>query len=147
MSQARMIDITGKPVVYREAVASGRIYLRKSTIQAIRNRLVEKGDVEQVATIAAILAVKKTPDILPLCHPLPVTSVNVEYNYGEDYVEVIVKVKATAKTGVEMEALTGVSVALLTIWDMVKQYEKDDRGQYPDTDIRDIRVLEKIKSS
>ncbi|MCE4599865.1 MAG: cyclic pyranopterin monophosphate synthase MoaC [Desulfurococcales archaeon] len=147
MPQARMIDITSKPIVYREAIASGRIYLKEDTVKAIREGKIEKGDVEQVATVAAILAAKKTPEILPLCHPIPLTSVKVDYRYGDNYVEVTVKVKANAKTGVEMEALTSVSAALLTIWDMVKQYEKDEKGQYPTTFIKDIRVIEKIKSS
>lgn len=145
LSRVSMVDITGKEVTYREAVASGRIRLRPETVRRIREGLVEKGDVESVASIAAILAVKNTPSILPLCHPIPVTHVNVSFDYGEDYVEVRVAVKTKAETGVEMEALTGVTVALLTIWDMVKKYEKDELGQYPYTRITDVRVESKIK--
>ncbi len=142
---AGMVDITGKPVVYREATARGRIILKPETIARIREGRIEKGDVEQVASVAAVMAVKKTPDILPLCHPLPITSVKTSFTYGSDHMEVTVTVKSMGKTGVEMEALTGVSVALLTIWDMVKQYEKDEKGQYPTTRITGIEVVEKVK--
>ncbi len=142
---AGMVDISGKPPVPRIAVAEGRILLSPDTIDLIRNKHVEKGDVEAAATIAAIQAVKKTPEILPYCHPIPVDAVKVEFEYGRDSVSVRVTVKAVYKTGVEMEALTGVSAALLTIWDMVKKYEKDEEGQYPNTRITDIRVLRKEK--
>ncbi len=140
-----MIDVTRKPVSYREATAMGRIRLKPDTIKAIVEGRVEKGDVLQIASIAAIMAVKKTPEIVPLCHPLPITGVNVDFNIGEDYIEVTVNVKTKAETGVEMEALTGASAALLAIWDTVKKYEKDDAGQYPHTFIEEIRVIEKIK--
>ncbi len=141
-----MIDITGKEVVYREAVAEGVIRLKPSTIKRIINGRVEKGDVLTVSRIAAIQAVKKTPDLIPLCHNIPITHVDVKYEFiGDDKIKVIVTVKTTAKTGVEMEALTGVSTALLNIWDMVKKYEKDEKGQYPDTLIEYIRVRSKIK--
>jgi cyclic pyranopterin phosphate synthase len=146
MPQVSMVDITRKDVVYREATASGRIILKEETVKRIREGLVEKGDVESVASIAAILAVKNTPGILPLCHPIPITGVNVNFSYGSDYVEVRVTVKAKAETGVEMEALTGAAVALLTIWDMVKKYEKDEEGQYPYTRIVDLKVESKVKS-
>lgn len=142
---AGMVDITGKPDSYREATARGRIRLKPETVERIRQGRVEKGDVEQVASVAAIMAVKRTPDVLPLCHPLPITGVRVSFSYGRDYVEVTVTVKTTAKTGVEMEALTGATVALLTVWDMVKQYEKDEEGQYPDTRIEEVVVVEKVK--
>ena len=140
-----MIDVTRKPVSYREATAMGRIRLKPDTIKAIVEGRVEKGDALQIASIAAIMAVKKTPEIVPLCHPLPITGVNVDFNIGEDYIEVTVNVKTKAETGVEMEALTGASAALLAIWDTVKKYEKDDAGQYPHTFIEEIRVIEKIK--
>ena len=141
-----MIDITGKEVVYREAVAEGVIRLKPETIKRIREGRVEKGDVLTVSRIAAINAVKKTPDLLPLCHNIPITHVNVEYEFiAEDKLKVRVVVKSTAKTGVEMEALTGASIALLNIWDMVKKYEKDEKGQYPDTWIEYVRVVKKIK--
>lgn len=142
-----MVDITEKPVVYREATARGFIRLRKETIEAIREGRVPKGDVLNVARTAAIQAVKRTWDLLPLCHPIPITSVSVDFNVREDGVEVTVTVKATSKTGVEMEALTGASIALLTVWDMVKALEKDEEGQYPYTSIQEIKVVEKIKGA
>ncbi len=141
-----MVDITGKEIVYREAVAEGVIRLKPETIKRIREGNVEKGDVLTVSKIVATQAVKKTPDLIPLCHNIPITHVNVEYEFiGEDKIKVRVTVKTTAKTGVEMEALTGVSMALLNIWDMVKKYEKDEKGQYPDTWIEYIRVVKKTK--
>ncbi|MCY0867841.1 MAG: cyclic pyranopterin monophosphate synthase MoaC [Desulfurococcus sp.] len=141
----RMVDITGKEDVYREATATGFIKLKPSTIELIKKGLVEKGDVYSASTIAAILGVKETPRMLPLTHNIPITGVKVDYEIQEDGVRVYVTVKTTAKTGVEMEALMGVAVALLNIWDMVKKYEKDESGQYPHTRITDIRVLEKKK--
>ena len=140
-----MVDITSKPVVFREAEAQGIIKLRPETIKKILKKEVEKGDVITVARIAAIMAVKNTPNILPLCHNIPITGVSVNFDIKEDVVGVRVKVKTTAKTGVEMEALTGVAVALLTIWDMVKKYEKDEKGQYPETRIEMIKVSYKLK--
>ncbi|ADI31931.1 cyclic pyranopterin monophosphate synthase MoaC [Staphylothermus hellenicus] len=141
-----MIDITGKEIVYREAIAEGIIKLKPDTVRRIREGRVEKGDVLTVSRIAAIQAVKKTPDLIPLCHNIPITHVDVDYEFiDNDKIKVVVKVKTTAKTGVEMEALTGVSTALLNIWDMVKKYEKDENGQYPETWIEKIRVVSKIK--
>ncbi len=140
-----MVDITSKKEVYREATASGKIILRKETIERIKEDKVEKGNVFNVATVAAILAVKRTWNLIPLCHPIPITSVKVDFNVSSNSIEVIVNVKTTAKTGVEMEALVGVSTALLTIWDMAKKYEKDEKGQYPYTKIVDIKVESKIK--
>ncbi len=142
---AEMVNITGKEVVRRIAVAKGRIRLRPETVARIREGRVEKGDVETVASVAAIMAVKNTPGILPLCHPIPITGVKVDFDYGEDYVDVTVTVETYYKTGVEMEALTGATVALLTIWDMVKKYEKDEEGQYPHTRIEYVRVERKVK--
>jgi len=142
---ARMIDVTGKDEIYREATATGFIRLKPSTLDAIKRGLVEKGDVISVSTIAAILGVKETPRLLPLTHNIPITGVNVDFSILEDGIRVYVTVKTTAKTGVEMEALTGAVMALLNIWDMVKKYEKDEAGQYPSTVITDIRVVEKKK--
>ena len=140
-----MVDITAKPIIYREATAMGRIHLKKDTIKRIRQGKIEKGDPLTTARVAAILAAKKTSGLIPLCHPLPITAVEVEEEVGEDYVTFRARVKATAKTGVEMEALTAVSLALLTVWDMTKQYEKNEEGQYPTTQIESIQVLEKMK--
>ena len=140
-----MVDITTKEIVRREAVAEGFIKLRNETIRRVREGRIEKGDVFSVAAIAAIMAVKNTPNIVPLTHNIPITSVKVNYEVMNEGIKVIVTVKTDAKTGVEMEALTGVMAALLAIWDMVKKYEKDERGQYPWTRITDVRVVSKVK--
>ncbi|MEE8358760.1 MAG: cyclic pyranopterin monophosphate synthase MoaC [Candidatus Hydrothermarchaeales archaeon] len=141
----KMVNITDKKEVLRIARASGRITLKGSTIELIQEGEVEKGNVLTTAQVAATLAVKSTPNIIPMCHPIPITGVNVDFDFIDDEIEVSVEVKSFGKTGVEMEAITGVSVALLTIWDMVKAVEKDENGQYPVTRISDIRVIEKIK--
>ena len=140
-----MVDVSGKFEVEREACAKGAIRLHRRTLNAIKAGKVEKGDVVEAAKIAAIMAVKNTPLLLPYCHPLPVTGVDVGVRLAEDSVEVEVRVKAVARTGVEMEALCGVSAALLCVWDMVKALEKDESGQYPHTEIRTVRVVEKHK--
>ncbi|MCQ8894307.1 MAG: cyclic pyranopterin monophosphate synthase MoaC [Methanolinea sp.] len=144
--RARMVDISGKGEVYREATASGRIVLRRETLAAIRDGAVVKGNVLATARVAATLAVKGTPALIPLCHPIPVSSIDVDFEQREDSLVATVRVRSLGRTGVEMEALTGVAVALLTVWDMVKSAEKDSGGQYPVTAITDIRVLEKRKS-
>jgi len=142
----RQIDVSQKPVSYRTATASGRIRLRRETISLIKKRKVQKGDPVSLAEITGIQAVKKTPDLLALCHPLKVEGTNVKAVLKPDAIEVTVTVSAHEKTGVEMEALTAVSVALLNIWDMVKQYEKDKDGQYLTTRIESLRVTRKTKS-
>lgn len=141
----KMVDITGKNEVYREAVVEGFIKLRPETISAITEGRVPKGDVAAAAQLAAINAVKKTPELILLAHPIPLTSVDVKVEPLEDTVKVTVAVRATARTGVELEALTGVAAALLTIFDMCKQLEKDEMGQYPSTVITGIRVVKKVK--
>ena len=143
--KAQMVDISGKGDVVREAVASGKIYLRPTTLTAIREGTVVKGNVLATARVAATLSVKKTPNLIPMCHSIPINAISVDFSDGERFIEASVRVKSAGKTGVEMEALTGVSVALLTIWDMVKSAEKDADGQYPVTRIEDIRVIEKRK--
>ncbi len=143
--KAQMVDISGKGDVVREAVASGKIYLRPATLAEIREGTVVKGNVLATARVAATLSVKNTPNLIPMCHAIPISAISVDFADGEGYIEASVRVKCTGKTGVEMEALTGVSVALLTIWDMVKSAEKDANGQYPVTRIEDIRVIEKKK--
>ena len=140
-----MIDITGKPVVYREATASGKIFLKKDTIEKIKTGKIKKGNPLEVAQIAAINAAKQTHQIIPLCHQLLLTSVAVDFKINDDCVEATCTVKVDSKTGVEMEALVGVSIALNTIWDMTKYLEKDENGQYVSTKIEGIRVLNKIK--
>lgn len=142
---AQQVDISNKPVALRRAVAEGTIALKPETISAIKQGSIEKGNVLNTATVAAVLAAKQTSQIIPLCHPIPLTSIQVNYSLGDSTIKAIVEVKSEGQTGVEMEAITGVSVALLTIWDMVKSVEKDKTGNYPVTKIQDIRVLEKIK--
>lgn len=142
----KMIDISEKDTIPRIAMASGRIKLKKETIKKIQNNQVKKGDVFTIARIAAINSVKKVPDLIPLCHPIPINNIDINLEIENDTtIKVSCKVKSIARTGVEMEALTGVGVALLNIWDVVKMYEKDEKGQYPSTLIYDIKVEEKIK--
>jgi cyclic pyranopterin phosphate synthase len=143
--RAQMVDISGKSDVVREAVAAGKIFLRSETLKAIREGAVVKGNVLSTARVAATLAIKDTPRLIPMCHMISISAITVDFNEGDGYLESVVRVKSTGKTGVEMEALTGVSVALLTIWDMVKSAEKDARGQYPVTRIEEIHVVEKKK--
>lgn len=143
-----MVDVTKKPEVYREATAKGQIKLRVETIRLIKEGKIEKGNSLHAAKIAGILAAKNTSLLIPLCHPLPLTNIelNIEIS-GDSTVEVESTVKTKAQTGVEMEALVATTIALLTIWDMTKQYEKDTQGQYPNTMIQDIRVTHKVKGS
>ena len=140
-----MVDISEKEIVPRKAEATGRIILKRETVAAIRSGKVKKGDPLVVAEIACIQAVKKTPDLIPMCHNIPLGNVDAHFIVNDDSVEVRCSVTATYRTGVEMEALSGVSVALLTIWDMVKYLEKDEHGQYPSTKITDVIVTEKRK--
>jgi cyclic pyranopterin phosphate synthase len=143
---ARMIDIHAKPDVPRRAVAEGTLRLRPRTLAAIRAGRVEKGDPIATAEVAGLQAIKSTWQTLPHCHPIPLTSAAVEFGLGKDRVVCRTTVEATYKTGVEMEALYGVSVALLTVWDMVKSLEKDARGQYPSARIEGVRVVSKDKA-
>ena len=141
-----MVDVTAKPEVYREATARGTLKLKSETIELINKGKVEKGDPFYAAKIAGVLAAKNTSSLIPLCHPLPLTDVKVDVKMVDDSsVQVEATVKTKAQTGVEMEALVATSVALLTIWDMTKQYEKDAQGQYPRTLIQNIRVVRKVK--
>jgi len=141
----RMVEVGDKPVTRRTAVASGKIYLKKSTIKLVKNEEIKKGNVLTTAQIAAISAVKSTHHLIPLCHSLRITGVDVDFQVERDYIMISVNVNSMGKTGVEMEALTGVSVGLLTIWDMVKSVEKDENGQYPSTCISEIEVVKKMK--
>lgn len=143
--RARMVDISGKRDAIRRAVASGEIRLQPKTIEAIKNRQIVKGEVLETARIAAVMAAKNTSYTIPMCHQIPITSIDVQFEIGIDTIKATVDVKSVGKTGVEMEALHGVSVALLTIWDMVKSAEKDETGNYPFTEIKNIMVLEKSK--
>ena len=142
-----MIDVSLKEDSMRTAVASGKIFLKPETLRAIKKGTVKKGDPLAVAEIASIQAVKKTPSLIPMCHNIPIGSITSEFEVYEKFVKVTCKVTTVSRTGVEMEALTGVSIALLTIWDMVKYLEKDDIGQYPETIVTEIKVTEKRKES
>jgi len=143
--RARMVDISQKKKITRRAVASGYIRLKPDTIEAIINSSVKKGNVQATATIAAVQAVKRTWDIIPMCHQIPITHVDVDFDIADDRVNAVVEVSSVGRTGVEMEALHGITVALLTVWDMVKSAEKDKTGNYPQTVISGVRVVEKIK--
>ena len=141
----KMVDISKKDDVERFCVAEGYIKLKPETIKLIKEHKIKKGNVLTTAQIAGILAVKKTYELIPMCHPLPITSINIDFEIFEDKIKAVCSVKTTYKTGIEMEALTGVSIALLTIWDMVKSAEKDENGQYKTAEIFGIRVVEKVK--
>ncbi len=141
----RMVEVGDKPVTSRTAVARGKIYLKKNTIKLVENDEIKKGNVITTAQIAAISAVKSTHHLIPLCHSLRITGVDVDFQVERDYIMITVNVNSMGKTGVEMEALTGVSVGLLTVWDMVKSVEKDEHGQYPSTLISGIEVVKKMK--
>lgn len=141
-----MIDVSSKAEILREATAIGTIKLKPQTVNMIREGKIAKGDPLYTAKIAGILAAKKTSDLIPLCHPLPLTNVEVNPKIANDTtVEISATVKTKAQTGVEMESLAAVSMALLTVWDMTKQYEKDAGGQYPTTVIENIHVVKKFK--
>lgn len=145
--KVRMVDVGGKSEVLRIARAQGTIRLTSPTMNLIKKGEVKKGNVLATARIAGIQAVKRTWDTIPLCHQIPVTSIDVDFDVGERTITATVEVRSTGKTGVEMEALCGTSVALLTIWDMVKSAEKDETGNYPETMITDVRVISKVKGS
>lgn len=120
-----MVDVTPKEPTHRRAVARGRVSMQPETTTAIANREVKKGDVLAVARVAAIQAAKRTSDMIPLCHPLLIGAVSVNFEIGDDFVEVDVQVETVDRTGVEMEALHACSVACLTIYDMCKSADKD----------------------
>ena len=142
---AQMVDVGDKPDTARRAVAAGEIRLRPSTIEAIRDDDVGKGDVLAVTRVGAIRAVKHTWETVPMCHQIPITNVDVAFDLTEKCVELEVAVETTGKTGCEMEALEGVTTGLNVVWDMVKAAEKDDDGGYPATRIGGVEVREKTK--
>ena len=137
---ARMVDVSAKPVQTREAVASGEIRLAKATLDAIESGQAAKGNVLATARLAGIMAAKKTAELIPLCHPLPIThaEVNFETPPSRDRIVITATARIAAQTGIEMEALTAVSVAALTIYDMCKALDKQMQ-------ITDIRLLSKTK--
>jgi cyclic pyranopterin phosphate synthase len=136
--RARMVDVGGKPESDRWAVAKGAVRLSESTFALAQEGNLEKGELRSVAELAGVMAAKKTHDLVPLCHPIPLTQIDVlvEFSSNLPGVEITATVRTRAKTGVEMEALTAVSVAALTVYDMVKAVEKGAR-------ITDIRLVEK----
>ena len=140
-----MVDITEKPIIRREAQARGKIFLSQETIENITGGGIKKGDPLQVAEIAAMNAAKQTHLLIPHCHQIPLDTVSVTFRVSDKYIESDCVVRAQARTGVEMEALVGVSIALNVIWDMVKYLEKNEQGQYPKTRITDIIVVRKVK--
>lgn len=133
-----MVDITQKEEQFRKAIASGSITLNRETIELVKNNQIKKGSVLTAAQIAGIMAAKKCSDIIPLCHPISLTSIDVETTLTESGVKVISTAICNGKTGVEMEALTAVSAALLCIYDMCKAVDKK-------MVISDIKLIEKIK--
>jgi cyclic pyranopterin monophosphate synthase len=140
-----MVDVSEKPVVLRKAEAMGKIFLSPMTLEEIKAGRIKKGNPLPVAEVAAMNAAKQTHLLIPHCHQIPLDMVRVDFDVRPDGIEAVCSVRARARTGVEMEALVGVSLALNTLWDMVKYLEKDDQGQYPFTRITDIRVLKKEK--
>jgi cyclic pyranopterin phosphate synthase len=135
---ARMVDVGEKAVVRRTATAAGRVRMSPETVSLLRERALPKGDALNTARIAGVMAAKRTPDLIPLCHGLNLTAVDVEFEVGEDEIEIVATARASDRTGVEMEALTAVSVAALTVYDMCKAV---DKGMV----IEEVRLLEKTK--
>lgn len=142
----QMVDVGGKPDTKRRAVARGEIELATSTIDAIRSDQVEKGDVLATARVGAVQAVKHTWETIPMCHQIPITNIETDFDVQDDRVVLEVAVETTGKTGCEMEALEGVTTGLNVVWDMVKAAEKDETGNYPRTAIRGVEVVSKTKS-
>ena len=134
--RARMVDVSGKEATFRTATAAGTVRMRPDVAEAIRTGGVKKGDVLAVAQVAAIMAAKRTHELIPMCHPLMLTGADVSFTLGERAVDIRATVRCRGETGVEMEALTAVSAAALTIYDMCKALQRD-------MEITDIRLLEK----
>lgn len=136
--KARMVDVSEKPLTMREAIAAGSVYMKPETIKLIKDRQISKGDVLGVARVAGIMAAKKTSELIPMCHPLNITSVNIDFDIDEEENKIDIKatVRIVGQTGVEMEALTATSAAALTIYDMCKAADKE-------MVISDIMLMEK----
>jgi cyclic pyranopterin phosphate synthase len=137
---ARMVDVGEKAVIRRTAVAGGQVRMSPETVELLREKALPKGDALNTARIAGVMAAKRTPDLIPLCHGLNLTSVSVEFEVGEEEIGIVATVRASDRTGVEMEALTAVSAAALTIYDMCKAV---DKGMV----IGEIKLLEKTKEA
>jgi len=137
--QARMVDVGAKPIMHRQAVAGGKIFLRPDTLKLIRENGIQKGDVLAVARVAGISGGKKTAELIPLCHNIPIDRIDLDISLRSDHVEIIARASCQARTGIEMEALTAATVAALTIYDMCKAVDHE-------MVIGEIRLLEKTKS-
>jgi cyclic pyranopterin phosphate synthase len=135
---ARMVDVGQKAVIWRTAVAAGSVRMSPETVELLREKALPKGDALNTARIAGVLAAKRTQDLIPLCHGLNLTSVDVRFEVGEGEIGIVATARASDRTGVEMEALTAVSIAALTIYDMCKAVDKE-------MIIGDVRLLEKTK--
>lgn len=140
-----MVDVTEKSIIKRQAEAEGKIALSPETILKIKAGEIKKGDPLLIAEVAAMNAAKQTHLLIPHCHQLPLDTVTVRFDILEETIVARCLVRTHARTGVEMEALVGVSMALNTVWDVVKYLEKNEEGQYPFTRITDIRVVKKKK--
>ncbi|MFZ1022818.1 MAG: cyclic pyranopterin monophosphate synthase MoaC [Thermoplasmata archaeon] len=134
-----------KPMVYRRALAEGDLRLRPATLVQIRRHNVAKGDPISVAEVAGLQAMKRTADLIPFCHTIPLTGSRIELAVRRTGIHVRAEAETVGRTGVEMESLVGASVALLTVWDMVKYLEKNARGLYPTTRLGPVRVVVKEK--
>ena len=143
----RQKDVGDKPRVRRRAVAVGELRVSAATRGAVRAGRVEKGDPIAAGELAGLLAMKRTPELIPHCHAVALTSSRVDLTVSAHGVRVRSEAETVDRTGVEMEALVGASIALLTVWDMVKYLEKDDRGLYPRTSLGPIRVVTKRKDA
>jgi cyclic pyranopterin phosphate synthase len=141
----RQRRIHAKPLVFRRALVEGSLTVRPSTAKAIRAGRVKKGDPFAAGELAGLLAMKRTPELIPHCHAVPLTGTRVELRLSAGKVRVVAEAEAIYRTGVEMEALVGATVALLTVWDMVKYLEKDRRGEYPVTRLGPVSVVRKEK--
>lgn len=134
--RARMVDVSGKAVTYRTARAAGRVWMNPETLAKVRAGRMAKGDVLAVAQVAGIMAAKRTWELIPMCHPLPLTSIDISFAFQDNALDIQAQVKCSGETGVEMEALTAVSAAALTVYDMCKAVQRD-------MVIDQIRLLEK----
>ena len=135
-SRARMVDVTDKDVTHRVAVAAATVKVNAHTMSLIKDNGIKKGDVLAVAQVAGIMAAKRTPDLIPMCHPLPITAADIRFSLTEEEVHITATVRCSGVTGVEMEALTAAATAALTIYDMCKAVQKD-------IEITDIRLMSK----
>ena len=134
--RARMVDVSEKAVTYRTAKAAGRVWMNPETLEKVRQGSMAKGDVLAVAQVAGIMAAKRTWELIPMCQPLPLTSINITFAFQDNALDIQAQVKCSGETGVEMEALTAVSAAALTVYDMCKAVQRD-------MVIDQIRLLEK----